>query len=111
MELLTREACETTLSSGANGKEVEGLAYLVQSLGAREVVASILPLAGSSVPALMEEFYGLGFLQPRASAMTSLNQAARTLLRQKKTRHPFYWAGYILVGSAGMRTVTNGARK
>ena len=40
VELLTLSACDTA-SVGANGKEVEGLAFVAQDLGAKAVVASL----------------------------------------------------------------------
>jgi CHAT domain-containing protein len=34
----------------------------------------------------------------RPRAADSLRQAALSLLRSDRYRHPFYWAGFVLVG-------------
>jgi CHAT domain-containing protein len=44
VELLTLSACDTAMSGG-NGKEIEGMAFVAQDLGAKAVVASLWPVA------------------------------------------------------------------
>jgi CHAT domain-containing protein/tetratricopeptide (TPR) repeat protein len=58
VELLTLSACNTAaLQPGANGREVDAFAELAQRLGANAVMATLWPVADSSTPWLMREFY------------------------------------------------------
>ena len=41
---------------------------------------------------------GAGDAQPRTSKAEALRRAALSLLRTKRYPHPFYWAGFIVVG-------------
>ena len=128
VELLTLSACDTA-SVGANGKEVEGLAFVAQDLGAKAVVASLWPVADEGTEVLMREFYQLKGANPQWSKAEALRQAQIALLKGKemtkrpseerrgivneieggmkaykrdaKARfgHPHYWAPFILIGN------------
>jgi len=80
VELLTLSACDTAVG-GANGKEVEGLAYLAQILGANAVVASLWPVADVGAEALMREFYYLRTKYPALSKAEDFQRAQLALLR------------------------------
>ncbi len=56
VDLLALSACDTAMGSG-NGKEVEGFAYVAQSLGAKAVLASLWQVDDSGTDALMVGFY------------------------------------------------------
>jgi tetratricopeptide (TPR) repeat protein len=96
VELLTLAACDTATTS--NGKEVEGLAYMAQAAGAKNVIASLLPLEDNSAAELMREFYRGLSLSSRDSVSISFRRAALKLLQSKRTEHPFYWASLVVVG-------------
>lgn len=126
VELLTLSACETAL--GSNGKEVEGLAFVAQDLGAKAVVASLWQVADEGTEVLMREFYRLRAANPQWSKIEALRHAQVALLkgnatgsklaqrdaratetegamkpykRDAKARfaHPHYWAPFILIGN------------
>src|SRR4029077_5076718 len=78
--LLTLSACDTAIG-GANGKEVEGLAYLAQILGANAVVGSLWPVADVGAEALMREFYYLRTKYPALSKAEAFQRAQLALLR------------------------------
>ena len=63
IDLVTLSACETALdgagSGQGGGREIEGLASLVQRRGARGVMASLWPVADASTAWLMQRFYDL----------------------------------------------------
>ena len=80
VELLTLSACDTAVG-GANGKEVEGFAYLAQTLGANAVVASLWPVADVGAEALMREFYYLRTKDPALSKAEAFQRAQLALLR------------------------------
>jgi CHAT domain-containing protein/Flp pilus assembly protein TadD len=98
VELLTLSACDTA-SVGANGKEVESMAYVAQDLGAKAVVASLWPVADVGTEVLMREFYRLRQANPRWSKAEALRRAQMALLRGTPYAHPHYWASFILIGN------------
>jgi len=82
VELLTLSACNTAVgSTGAEGKEVEGLAVLAQRQGAKAVVATLWPVVDVSTKELMQTFYRLRESQPGLPKVEALRQAQLTLLR------------------------------
>ncbi|MEK6324981.1 MAG: tetratricopeptide repeat protein, partial [Acidobacteriota bacterium] len=85
VDLLTLSACETAVG-GANGKEVEGFAYLSQKLGAKAVVASLWPVADVGAEAFMREFYYVRTKDTALSKAEAFQRAQLALLRgQEKT--------------------------
>lgn len=82
VELLTLSACDTA-TAATNGKEVEGLAFVAQDLGAKAVVASLWPVADVGTEVLMREFYELREANPEWSKAEALRQAQIALLRGK----------------------------
>jgi CHAT domain-containing protein len=60
-------------------------------------------VAAASTTVLRVEFHRGRAARPRgpaadAATAAALRQAALRLLRGPKYRHPFYWAGFVLVG-------------
>lgn len=110
------------------GRELAGLAWLAHQRGARNVLASLWRVSDQSTATLMRDFYGAlaqGRSKPQALRQAQLRQiragrngsastrrgltpleqaapaAAGTLShpRNDTRNHPFYWAGFILLGS------------
>jgi CHAT domain-containing protein len=98
VELLTLSACDTA-TTAANGKEVEGFAFVAQDLGAKAVVASLWPVADIGTEVLMREFYRWRQANPRRSKAEALRQAQMALLKREDLTHPHYWAAFILIGN------------
>lgn len=114
----------------AYGKETEALANLAQRAGARSVIASLWKVSYHVTPKLMLRFYELAQAHPDWPKSELLRQAQLNLLRgeisiapergiargscrlgrQARRRfvagartpfaHPFYWAAFVLYGSA-----------
>jgi CHAT domain-containing protein/tetratricopeptide (TPR) repeat protein len=132
IELVTLSACDTAVVGGhhQSGREVEGLGALVRSRGARNVVASLWPVADLATVELMRAFYQnryiLGITLPEA-----LRRAQVALLRgevkpgqranvrglidpddegpdggHRTTIHPFYWAPYVLMADGSDPTTS-----
>jgi CHAT domain-containing protein len=80
VELLTLSACDTA-TIGANGKEMEGLAFVAQDLGAKAVVASLWPVADVGTEVLMREFYRLKRANPQWSKAEALRQTQIAMLK------------------------------
>lgn len=124
VELLTLSACETAVPAGvdATGRELAGLAWLARARGARHVLASLWRVSDRSTATLMTDFYkalGRGASESEALRQAQVRQirhasasrpaAGATLVRGLKAvdapapdsarSHPFYWAGFTLLGS------------
>jgi CHAT domain-containing protein len=128
--VIAHSACDTDTGGGhrQSGREIEGFGALVQRQGARNVLATLWPVADLMTAALMRTFYrnryvaGLALPDALRRAQLSLLSGAirsdpwvqtRGLLfpeeeaeqmegGARKSRagpdHPFYWAPYILMG-------------
>jgi CHAT domain-containing protein len=82
LDLLTLSACDTAMLGGRDqdGREVEGLAVLAQSKGAKSVLATLWPIADRSTAMLMREFYRLRETGQLEKA-EALREAQLSLLR------------------------------
>ncbi|WP_193315651.1 CHAT domain-containing tetratricopeptide repeat protein [Janthinobacterium aquaticum] len=126
LDLLTLSACETAVPAGtdATGRELEGLAWLARQRGANNVLASLWRVSDQSTASLMGDFYralAAGRSKPQALRQAQLQQLRAARHMPAATRgltaldgpsrqaadgahdHPFYWAGFILLGSATAR--------
>ncbi len=121
IDLLTLSACETAVSdTAADGREVEGLATLVQKQGARGVIATLWPVADCSTGQFMKRFYqnrNLGMSKAEALRKTQMaflsnKVPVRTAVASDPVkgcqiasnsratyRHPYFWAPFILMGN------------
>jgi CHAT domain-containing protein/tetratricopeptide (TPR) repeat protein len=100
-DLVVLSACQTALGSGAladvpAGDDWVGLSRAFLHAGATRVVASLWAVEDRATATLMERFYRE--YAAGASPATALALAQRALLVDRTTAHPFYWAGFQLVG-------------
>ncbi|MEO5881993.1 MAG: tetratricopeptide repeat protein [Caldimonas sp.] len=110
VELLTLSACDTAMGGGLDetGAEVEGFGALAQQQGARAVLATLWPVADGSTSRFMQVVYGGRQANRQLSTAEALRQAQLSFLRttakspgkpDPRLAHPFYWAGYVLMGN------------
>jgi CHAT domain-containing protein len=102
-DLVVLSACQTGLGSGTlsdvpAGDDWVGLTRAFLHAGAGSVVATLWPVDDWATAALMERFYAEMALGARTS--DALARAQRALRAERATAHPFYWAGFIIVGGA-----------
>lgn len=93
-DLVTLSACETALSSVANGDDLLGFTRGFLYAGARSIVSSLWKVDDRATRDLMLAFYQNLHTMDKAQALT---QAQRTIKRQLP--HPFYWAAFQLTGA------------
>lgn len=93
-DLVALSACETAIGAG---REVEGMAALMQSRGARAVLATLWPVNDRATARLMRDFYA-ECRDSSATKSAALRTAQRRLLATPDRVHPFYWAPFILMG-------------
>lgn len=122
IDLLTLSACETAISDvTSDGREVEGLATLVQKQGAKGVMATLWPVADCSTGAFMQEFYEqrkkglskaealrqsqLAFLYNRIPPLRIITSdpskgcQPASQIGKNPYKHPYFWAPFILMGN------------
>ena len=100
--LVTLSACETGMSQVAAGDELLGLARAFFHAGTPSLVVSLWPVSDVATADLMRAFYeALSAGQSKAAALR-----AAALATKQTYPHPFYWAPFVLLGSAGTRSVS-----
>lgn len=89
-------ACGRVLS----GEGVLGLTSAFLSAGVPVVVASLWPVDDSTTARFMERFYDS--LANGKTVASSLRSAQRGLMEDPRTAHPFFWAGFVVVGDGAV---------
>jgi hypothetical protein len=100
LRLAVLSGCETAAGRILNGEGVLGLTAAFLAGGSGAVVASLWPVDDDATARLMGCFYRE--LAGGSPAATALTRAQRALQARARTRHPFYWAGFVLVGDGDM---------
>ena len=98
-DLIFLSACETARGGVRSGEGLIGLSWSLMVAGARNVVVSQWKVESSSTTDLTVDFYK-SLKQNTSKKPEALRQAALKLRRHPSTAHPFYWAGFVLIGEA-----------
>jgi CHAT domain-containing protein/tetratricopeptide (TPR) repeat protein len=106
-KLVTLSGCETGLGRKLSGEGYLGLTTAMLQVGAGSVLCSLWPVGDEAAAIFMRAFYG-ALLNPAApQSKREALQAAKIALREYRDpqeglvrfRHPFYWAGFVLLGN------------
>lgn len=95
VELMVLSACET-----AEGDEraALGLAGVAVKAGARSVMASLWKVNDASTAQLVPDFFR-HLSESNLNKAQALQRAQQSLITQREYDHPFYWAGFVLIGN------------
>ncbi len=93
--------CESGGGRIAWGEGVQGLGAAFQSAGVPAVVVTLWPVDDRISAALVRTFYSR--LADGETAADALRHAQLDLARRPATAHPFFWAGYVLIGDGEVR--------
>lgn len=97
-ELVVLSACETGWGRLSSGEGVIGLSRSFFIAGARSVVVSQWAVSDISTAQLMKDFYQQ--LVNHAAKPAALREAKlRKLNGGSETRHPYYWAPFVIIGA------------
>jgi len=100
-DLAVLSACETARGRMSAGEGVIGLTWALFVAGTPTTVVSQWEVESASTRDLMLGFHRQ-LQAPRAAGKLtkaeSLRRAALKLMKNPATSHPFYWAGFVLVG-------------
>ena len=98
-ELVAALACNTGMGGEVAGEGVMHLGRAFQYAGARSVLMSLWSVESATTVTLgMRVLEGMG---KKGEAKDEALQAAREELRKAGFQHPFFWAGFVLVGERG----------
>lgn len=102
-DLVVLSACDTARGRIGAGEGVLGLSWAFFVAGAPTTLVSQWKVESSSTAQLMLEFHRnfqnrLKTERPTPSEAESLRQAVIRLKQDERFRHPFYWAGFVVVG-------------
>jgi CHAT domain-containing protein len=96
-DLVVLSACQTGRGQLLSGEGIVGLGRAFLCAGARTVAVSLWNVSDISTSQLMESFYrhltaGMG----NAAALRATK--LQMLRSDNETRHPYYWASFVIVG-------------
>jgi tetratricopeptide (TPR) repeat protein len=94
--LVVLSSCESAGGRARSGEGVAGLGAAFLSAGAPAVVATLWPVDDRPTARLMEVFYRE--VARGTDPTNALRLAQLELRRAAATAHPFYWAGFVIVG-------------
>jgi CHAT domain-containing protein len=101
-DLAVLSACKTGNGRISPGEGVIGMSWAFFVAGARSVVVSQWQVNSASTSQLMRNFYQALARQKDLKGLNksqALREASLRLLADHRYRHPFYWAGFVLVSS------------
>jgi CHAT domain-containing protein len=93
IDLLVLSACET---AKGDRRSALGIAGVATQAGARSTLATLWLVNADSTAQIMGEFYK--HLKNGLTKAEALRQAQISLMSSNTYSHPYYWAGFILVG-------------
>jgi CHAT domain-containing protein/Tfp pilus assembly protein PilF len=96
-DLVVLSACETARGRFGAGEGMIGLSWALFVAGCPATVVSQWSVDAAATTTLMVGFHGQ-LQKPGISKAAALRRAALDVMRNPRYRHPFYWAGFILVG-------------
>jgi CHAT domain-containing protein len=99
-DLVVLSACETARGRFGDGEGMIGLTWALFVAGAPSTVVSQWKVESASARDLMLGFHRY-LRAPSPKSLTkaeALRIAALKLMKNPSTSHPFYWAGFVLVG-------------
>jgi len=100
-DLAVLSACETANGRLSPGEGVMGTSWAFFVAGVHSMLVSQWKVNSASTSQLMTNFYqALESKQNQSPTKArSLQAATLRLMKDDRYRHPFYWAGFVLVGS------------
>lgn len=95
-DLVVLSACETALGRIGAGEGMIGLSWAFFVAGSKATLVSQWKVESESTAELMVAYYKN--LREGASKARALQLAALSLARNNRSKHPFCWAGFVLIG-------------
>ncbi len=100
-QLVVLSACETANGRISAGEGVIGLSWAFLLAGCRTMVVSQWQVNSTSTTEFMIHFFTQlkrGEDKKQGAKAQALRQATLQLLHQSRYQHPYYWAGFVMIG-------------
>ena len=97
-DMVVLSACETARGRLRAGEGVIGLTWAMFVAGSPTTVVSQWKVDSASTSQLMLDFYRALNSTSKTTKAGALRTAALKMLKRGPYRHPFYWAGFVMVG-------------
>ena len=97
-DLVTLSGCRTGLGQFIRGEGIDNLSRAIFYAGASSVLMSLWAVDDEASSYLMSRFYV--HLRSARSIEDALRRAQLEMIRSRETSHPYYWAGFIVTGTA-----------
>ena len=101
-DLAVLSACETANGKVAPGEGVIGMSWAFFVAGTRSMLVSQWKINSASTSELMMSFYknlSLNNDGTNSKKARGLRNASVLLIKDPRYRHPFYWAGFVMIGT------------
>ncbi len=100
-DLVVLSACQTARGRYGAGEGMVGMSWAFFVAGVPTMVASQWKVDSASTAALMINFHRRlkETSNKNLSKADALRQAALDIMKEPRYRHPFYWAGFVMIGS------------
>ncbi len=98
VSLVTLSACETGLADEKPGGELMNMATFFAAAGAPSIAVTLWSVDDDATRELMVNFYTALLAQKTSDKSRALQEAQKLLVAKPETRHPFFWAPFILIG-------------
>ena len=97
-KLAVLSACQTARGWVGAGEGVIGMSWALFVAGVPTTVASQWKVDSASTTSLMIDFHRRLTMRRANAKAEALRQATLGLLKSERYRHPFYWAGFVMIG-------------
>ena len=97
-KLAVLSACQTARGWVGAGEGVIGMSWALFVSGVPTTVASQWKVDSASTTSLMIDFHRRLRMRRANTKAEALRQATLVLLKSERYRHPFYWAGFVMIG-------------
>jgi predicted negative regulator of RcsB-dependent stress response len=98
-DLVVLSSCDTALGGQIDEEGIRGLAYAFLHAGARNVVSALWNIDDDVSSRLMISFYK-SLIRSNELPSEALREAQLEILKQPRTAHPFYWAGFVITSGS-----------
>jgi CHAT domain-containing protein/tetratricopeptide (TPR) repeat protein len=98
-KLVVLSACQTAEGRIGAGEGMVGMSWAFLIAGTQTLVASQWKVDSASTAILMINFHRqLKGQTARSTKADALREAALALMKEPRYRHPFFWAGFLMIG-------------
>ena len=100
-DLIVLSACQTARGRFGAGEGIVGMSWAFFVAGVPSMVASQWKVDSASTARLMIDFHKRLRSEGSTSNLnkaTALQQAALSLMKDPRYRHPYFWAGFVMIG-------------